>query len=499
VPLTMAETPLIQRQRAMLTRLASLVAERAGAERGLDERWQKTTVRAERRYEEEAAAAEAEHKKLTAAEEIEGQRRESEAQARGEAKLNAARLRMEKHLRTYNAATTTLGKAAQKEFDESKWLAETLVESGELKIRADFEIARKSIERKQGELKRARVWADEFLADRRHRPLTLAEAPAVESDPAGTLVELVKQFDDARVAADARARALQKAVAPPLLSWGVVFGSAIVVAGLTGFGVFRWKQPINAETIGLWAGIGGAAAFILLVAVKLVLRRKVPARSAALAESLVAAMTIGEMCLKKAQADRDRQGVELLARRDDEIKKAERRLSGFEREVARRNHVGAARLRDRHARRMADIRDRRHTELDSIRSERRAAQGALETQRAARVSAAAEARDTAKRELKELDQSERGIVERHWRQSVEEIQAEASAIRGSVAELCPPWDSAVWDGPRVREDVPAAVSFGHVLADMAALPGGLPTDPRMQVRGPTSFVQPAMIDLLEHG
>lgn len=495
----MAETPLIQRQRALLTRLASLVAERAGAEKGLDERWQKTTTRADRKYEDEAAAAEAEHKKLAAAEEFEGQRRESEAQTRGEAALTAARLRMEKHLRNYNGATTTLGKAAQKEFEESKWLAETLVESGELKIRADFEVARKSIERKQDELKRARAWADEFLADHRHGPLALADVPSVESDPPGTLAEQVKQFDEARVAADAKARALQKAVAPPLLSWGVIFGVAVVAAGLTGFGVYRWGQSVAAETIGLWAGIGGAAAFVLLVAVKLVLRRHVPARSAALAETLVEAMTIGERCLKKVQADRDRQGVELLARRDEELKKAERRLTGFEREVARRNHVGAARLRDRHARRMADIRDRRHVELTAIRSERKAAQAALESQRQAKVAAAAASRDAAKRALKELDQSERGIVERHWRQSVEEIQAEAEAIRGSVAELCPPWDSPVWDGPRVREEVPAAVSFGHVLADMAALPGGLPTDPRMQVRGPTSFVQPAMIDLLEHG
>ncbi len=198
----MAEPSLVQRERALLKRLASLVADRADGEKSLDVRMRRDTARAEVVYADTVAKAEAEITRTRSSLEAEHQRARDLAQARFDALLSAAKNRMEKHLRTYSARTTVIGRAANQEYEESKWLAETMVESGELKIRSEFELARKAIEKKLGEIKRAREWAEQLLADGRYAALPPDEEAAPDGDPTESREDLAKAFEAARIQAD---------------------------------------------------------------------------------------------------------------------------------------------------------------------------------------------------------------------------------------------------------------------------------------------------------
>ncbi len=499
LPEEMPELSLIQRERLLLKRLASEVVDRAKAERSLDERRQKSTARAEREHQDAIATSEADFKKQLVVLEADHKKRADAVHADHEARLSAARARMESHLRRYTARTNGLGKLAGAEHEESKWLAETLVESGDLKIRSEFEVSRKGIEKNLNNLRHARLMANGLLEDHHHDPMPAPEEQQAPSDPPETLPVLAEAFKEARERVEALFWALGQAVSPLILRWGPIAIVMAAAAGAGGYGAYRWQHAASAESIAIWAGSSAAAALVVMGAIKVLMRRRVPAATAALSAAMTEAQLAGERCLKRAQADRDRQSVELLARRDEELKKAERKLTMAKREIARRNNIGSPRLRDRHSRRLADIRSRTDRRLDELKSayaeQIRAAEAAKEQRRVAAID-----RHTATiQELDDLDRSERGIVEQHWKESIAQIQSEAAAITATMADLCPPWSDPVWEKFRARDQVPPAVSFGRIDADIAALPGGLSTHPQLQVAGPTAFALPAMLDLFDRG
>ena len=498
-PEPMPDPSLIQRQRLLLKRLASEVADRAAAERTLDDRRQKTTSRADREQQEAVAGAETDFKKQSASLEAEHRRRLDAVQAAYDAKLQAARVRMETHYRNYASRTNALGKAATQEHEESKWLAETLVESGDLKIRAEFELHRKAIEKNLNDLRQARLMADGLLQDHRHPPLPAIEEPPAPNDPPETLAVLAESFATARQVVEARFWHLRQMVEPFILGWvpiAVVMASA---AAAGGYGAFRWGQDKGAESIAIWAGGSAAGALVLMLVIKLLARRRVPRASAALSQAFGEAMLAGTLCQNRARADRDRQSVELLARRDEELKKAERRMTLARREVARRNNVDGPRLRDRHSRRLADIRSKLNSEVAALGATHAQQTGALQAARDERLLAAADTFAAAMRDLDDLDRSERGIVEQHWKQTIAEIQAEAAQLQETMTRLCPPWTDPTWDHFQGRSEIPPAVSFGRIDAEISKLPGGLSSHPQMQIAGPTAFALPALLDLFDRG
>src|SRR5438105_8186360 len=129
----MPEPSLAQRQRDLLRRLTSLVAERAKGETDLDERRQRETAAAEKVHRTAVAAAEAEFARRETALNAEHAGEQERVRAEWESRLEAARTRMETHLKNYNGRTAALVRAANRELEETRWLIETMVESGQSK------------------------------------------------------------------------------------------------------------------------------------------------------------------------------------------------------------------------------------------------------------------------------------------------------------------------------------------------------------------------------
>jgi hypothetical protein len=493
----MADDPLSHRERALLRRLATLVAQTSAGERSLADRRAKVTALADREHDGAVAAAESELKKRQASIRAEAERLEGEAARKFDALLGAARRRMEIHLKNYHDRTVALGKAWNREYEESKWLAETLVESGQTRIRGEYEALRKSLEKRIAEIEHVHRGASGLLQESRHPPLPPLDATDAEDDPPGSRDQLGADFEAARKSSFAALESLHRTVRPRWLSLTPVMLLMAVSAAAAGYAAYRYLTPFKAESVAMAAGGGAVAMGLILLAIRLLLRRRVPAVSARASQALASARLAGERCIKRARADRDRAGVELLAKRDEELAKAERKIAAGKREVNRRTQVNHPRLRDRHARRLADIRAKQDAELAGIRAQAEIQTREAEGVRGQKVAAAATARQGRLTELDEIERAESGIIERNWKSGMTEVQAGLATLERFASELCPPWDAPAWAAFAGRGTVPPAVPFGTFQADVDALPGGRPRRPDLEIPGPLSFGPPALLDLYD--
>lgn len=495
----MPEQSLAQQERDLLRHLTSLVAERARAEAELDERRARETAAAERAYRKAASAAEGEYAEREGALTAEKQRALAQLGSKFEADLRAAKARMDSHLRTYNDRTAALARAANREAQESRWLAETLLESGQSKIKNEFEVARKQAEKRLTEVQQIRAAGEQLLQMRRLGPLPEAGAPGEAPVPAATREELLKAADEARQDAYSRLWVLEHRVRPVLLRATPATVLCVLAALGAGTVAYVMRDPPDYAKVAIWAGGAAVGMLALLLLARVVSRRRVPPAAAALAEAIAEAAAGAERLMRFAESERDRQSVELLAKRDEELAKADRRMAAVKREVARRTTVGAPRLRDRHARRLADIRARRDAAVAAVNEKFDQELGAAAAVRDARLAEAAATRDRVLADLAASDASVRSEVERAWKTGIAEVHAGVRRISGALEEVCPAWSDPAWASFGGRFDAPAAVCFGEFAVDMAALPGGLSQDPQMAAPGPTAFTLPALLDLYDRG
>jgi hypothetical protein len=338
----MPDESLSQREREALKRLTTLVAQRAAAEGSLDERRRKVTTSAERERQDTIAVADKEFAKQEAVLAAERQRQDAEVSREYEGRLSAAKRRMDTQVKTYNDRTAALNKAWTREHEESKWLAETLVESGEIKIRNEYEITRKGIEKWIAEVDRRHTVASVLLEEKNFPPLPPIDPEQVQDEPSANKEQLAAELKEAINASTVACLGLERAIQPYLLRAGAIGIIASTAAIGAGAAAYQFKKPsspgetIALETIGLAILIGGVGAWLLMMALRRWARRFVPRAAKQTIDSLNAAKHAGETCLRRARADRDRQGIELLAKRDEEMAKADRKLAAARREVARR-------------------------------------------------------------------------------------------------------------------------------------------------------------------
>lgn len=496
----MSDRSFTQRQRDLLRHLTSLVAERARAEATLDERNQSVSARVTRQYDEAVASAAADLARRQAESAAELKREQDVNRPRFESQLAAARKRMDTHLRNQSAKTVAIGKVATQELEEAQWLAETLVESGGLKIRADFELARKGIERRITEVASLRNQADSLLETYRHPPLS-AQSPSAGDEPGGTarLDELAAELNKAITDGHAKLQALDRRVRPvPLRLWAVIT-AAVIVGGAAGFAYASWGDNPPPENIGGAALAGALAAAAVMFFLRRLARRRVPEAARAMADALQEAGSLGRRCLRRAEADRDQQTVELIAKRDEEVSKAEKRFAAVRREVGRRMQVDGPRLRDRHARRLSRIRERYDAAMAAIEAAHRQRTEQAQADHDSSVAAATAQRDEELRQLAESDRAQRDSVRTTWLRGAASIHAELDSMAADLAQAVRPWTDPAWSQLVPAATTPDAVPFGHLDIDMAVLPGGLSPDPSMAPASPTAFALPAVLDILDRG
>jgi hypothetical protein len=159
----MGDQSLTSRERVALDRLVPLVSHRAKKDADLSAKLRDQTIDAERDYQESARAAE-----VAAAAEIRAAEQQHEDKVAVlkeafDAEHRAAEAAMNAEISAFNERTQSIENAAQQDMDDAGWLAETVVESSERKLKSDFTNLARQIAAFTSDVEQVRKEADALL------------------------------------------------------------------------------------------------------------------------------------------------------------------------------------------------------------------------------------------------------------------------------------------------------------------------------------------------
>jgi DNA segregation ATPase FtsK/SpoIIIE, S-DNA-T family len=490
----MPERSIQALERRVLQELTRLVAQRAEGEHSLEQRWSTGVARATREFERIRAAAQETLAARTHQFLAEHRASASALQARYDTLIGPAQKRMERHVSTYNGRSQAMGERAKREHQEALWLAETIVESGESKIRQNLEAIRKAVETRTAALSHIEQRATDLLDEYRLPPLPDVQAGTTESPE--TRDGCLRSLEEVKDRAIAAYQRLERIISPPALRTTPMF-FIVVAAGIGGAAAGFFLLRLTPESVAGMGPLTALVAFGLLWSLRKLLRRAAPGRAKALAEELRAGRTLAAACLRLAEAHRAHETVELQAKRAEEIRDAERRLDSVRREVARRTSVGLGRLREAHSGRLRTLRERWAAQQRALDDRRDADLAAAQADHDRAIREAEHARDQTVQHLRELDRQERTIFVNAWKDGMARVHEGARELQRFAARF-PDWKSlrSAYAAP---EDLPAGVAIGRMHVDMASLPGGLPTQDEFRLDGPSAFELPVAIDFTERG
>ncbi len=251
---------------------------------------------------------------------------------------------------------------------------------------------------------------------------------------------------------------------------------------------------VTGEPISIGAGaVGGAViAFLLRTWLVKLCKHQLQRWYVPLTQSLADADALTDYCKSLVDARFKAEKRRLTSRREEDLKQADENYRrAFVIAEARRdeklrkiNEVYAERMveiqttQQRDLRDAIDVHDRRMAE---IRVYTEAAFPKLESKYKALKERISSGYDAAWREMAG-----------RWRDGLVEAAAQLEAINREVDLYCPAWNDAVWSQRALPRVVPPVVRFGTITIDLAALPQGVATDPRLMEGVPTSFVFPAL-------
>jgi hypothetical protein len=487
-------------ERELVQTLRALASERDEAETTIVRQHRSDLAAAEREVETSLREIESRYRRKTADRQAAYERKKQELIDSAEAEEVKARHEFEGDRFRIGEQADHDENATKKAWDEAKWTAETVYEAQEHIPQEKFDKTTKALRGQLAALQGMESEAAQLLQRFRiRRPATdeTGLAPAFSDESARSdAMEPVAELDYHRShAAGALARMrgsrmgrLFQGVATPF----VVF---IVLPAAAAAALLGWATQWRFDDLHVAFGIGaGLCSLGLGMSVYMLARTRLQREYVLVVRHSAAAQRARETCLALASEARARDERELLAKRDRDLKKAQdsygprlekiRELRGrllaelneeFERRTARRRADHAAALHnldERHEQQQRESKEK----FDRTMAE---AQGAHE----ARV-----------RDREAAFRADWQELESRWKNGLARVRERISQLATFNAESFLPWTSAAWRQWRFPAEPAPAIRFGDLSLDLAAIPGGLPKDPRLIDNGPTRFTMPAALD-----
>lgn len=484
---------LAERVRRVIRAVTPLVEERAKQEAHLSQRLRDQSQLIEREHGQAVSARETATQTARNAIESEKLALMDLIRTKHEKDFGEAHGVMTADLAAFADTTARLEAKADQKLEDSKWLADTLVESGEGKARAEFETSAKDHRMRQEEVDAVRVRAANLLTQNGHGAIPPASMQAAidAAKPPAFYVEACR----------AAGQTLEGRIKPAMLRPSSIMIAAVLF-GLGGGGLATWKMGVSGLNIGLGAGGGVAVALVILLAARLLLRQRVPSAAAALATRLAEADAALKAFLDRAEESRDKIVAEAKDRRDKELAKGQGRYATARQEIDRRKLDQEPELRGRHRAVLDRIHRKtgeRSSEVDGDAGKKLAA---LKLEHQAAIDQAGKTRaqrvESAKREHDE------GLAQlrSRWTEGMRFVRDELRAISESVGPLTKPWEgdgAPDWENFKPVRTTPVAARFGVMNVNMAAMAGGAPADASLRAEAVESFDLPALLDFLGTG
>ncbi|MEY3231346.1 MAG: hypothetical protein RL689_1435 [Planctomycetota bacterium] len=419
--------------------------------------------------------------------------------ARHDERVAAAEQAAATEIRAFTAQTNTIESKARERLDERRWLAETMLESGNKKALQEFDAAKTQTDATLRELAAIESAAVTMLSQGGHQPMMLPQGAMTLPEGATTppaLPEVVRLLD----ALEARTRHF--VISPAfIISTVLAAGAAGGIAAAFGAG---GEASENIRRIGLWAAGSAGGATIAMLGLRAFVRSRVPAARAALADAIASARRGAEATLATLTERRDTAVGTARLQRERELAEAEAEAKQTAVTIQGRREREEPALRQRHGAAVHALREARQAEIDAVErsaAEHRAAADAKRDDatvkaRAEHEAAIASARGAHRRTADALDEA--------WRTAVEAASQGQAEFAREMQATCPAWDDASWRDRTPAGHVPEAVLMGWFEASPAAMAGGVATGTEqarlMDAALPGGVVRlPLLLDLSEGG
>jgi hypothetical protein len=484
-----AEPELIQRERRILHSLLELVSERGAAEVEIESGWTSSDTAADQAYNN---ARQALSEKATAQEQADRQGDEARRRAiidaaiKGEA---AAKADFAQASRTLASEFDGVRDRARNEHNRARAAAAAAFEAAEREAGAQRANAQHPIDDATHVLQSHRARLDAVFAD--YQKFGLAEPSSSPSrdalradEPPEKLFELLGKADEGQLPL-LESLWIPRAMKGRRWIWlFVILFLALIVP------LIYVSTPV----------IGASATLVVAIALGLVMRSWLYNVSRAQVSRLFIPLNQlvvdGEAQVGRWRSTADERLAKARAhnaqRRDDELARAKRQQAETVAAGEAARDEALRQTNDKFARRMVDVQTKQQVDMRT----------AVEDYEKLKITLRTRLESNARKLDLKYHEHKAKLRARHdelwtamaarWRAGIERARDELDEITRSVDALGPPWDDPGWSDRPFPRDVPPVVRFGSVRVDLAQLPGGLPTDPRLLEQLPTTFAFPAL-------
>ncbi len=485
----MSDPRLIERQDAVLAKLADLVRDRAtvGAEaeaeykRGRGEAV--ALAEARRSALDESFAKESDATQRAYRDAVEALDRRFQTEHGG------AQQDYEGLKNRVNQRYKTERSAAKRTLDESSWETQTVFDATKNKPRREFLENERQLTLRAQRLEAIAGEAKILLAHcRMYHPPEIVASNIEPTDEAAAL----KAFIDSLAAAEALLVKLTKLRLPKFFQGLTPFWMAVLAwaAVIYPSGYFTdWQVTWVPISLGAGIVVGGAIIIWLYQMAAARVRRVFTPLCQTLFDAEQARSRWGEFATARWQ----REAAEIKQRHESDIKRATDKYASVKSAAQQQRDKELAELEAMYPPKLAELQSQYQSQSQELERSHREKMVALANAHRTAVAQETERADREDAEVEGRRRSQWQALTDRWRQGLAEVQAEVAALAADTAIRFPDWDSPAWDTWQAPTEVARAVRFGQLDVRLDQIADDAVQDKRLLTGLDTTYKLPALL------
>src|SRR5208337_2746929 len=198
-----------------------------------------------------------------------------------------------------------------------------------------------------------------------------------------------------------------------------------------------------------------------------------------LVQSLADADGLTAYCRAQAEARYAEERKRLAARHEEDVKLAkESHVRAIDSGETKRDER-IRQINEIYAQRMVDIQTTRASAMSAAVESHRQRMSEIQTQSERSLVKLDEQYKSLKEQVRVRSETKWTALAARWREGMQRVSSELSAVQRSVAEIGPTWDDSSWPDRPLPRQVPPVIRMGTAAVKLAALPRGVSSDPRL--------------------
>ncbi len=211
-----------------------------------------------------------------------------------------------------------------------------------------------------------------------------------------------------------------------------------------------------------------------------------------LVQSLADADGLTAYCRAQAETRYAEERKRLATRHEEDMKRAkESHVQAIDIGETKRDER-IRQINEIYAQRMVDVQTAQAREMSEAVESHRRRMAEIQTQSESNLVKLDEHYKSLKEQVRTRFETKWTALAARWRDGMERVSSELSAVRRTVDEIGPTWDDPSWPDRPLPQLVPPVIRMGTVAVELAALERGVSSDPRLMDGIAREFELPAL-------